>query len=232
MYLGVAESTHLAERIRRALPAPSAKVVMCPSFPALLPVGQVLRRSPYHLGAQDVGVGDPGPGTGEVSVRVLKEMGCTHVIVGHSERRALLETDAQIRAKFEVVANARMTPILCVGESLADHRAGNADRVVARQLTSILKSLIFNLKSIVVAYEPVWSIGTGRAANLQDVAKIHALIRRTVTKIMPHVKLIRVLYGGSVTPKNVTLFLAEKEIDGLLVGGASTKLSFANILKR
>lgn len=230
-YLGVAEATHLAERIRRTVPQPLAKVVMCPSFPALLPVGQVLRRSPYHVGAQDVGVGDRGPGTGEVAARDLRELGCTHVIVGHSERRALGETDEQIRAKFEMVVKCRMTPILCIGETSAERRVGKATSVIQQQLTAILRTTHYALRTLIIAYEPVWAIGAGTPATPIVAAQIHTLIRRVVTKIAPRVKVIRVLYGGSVTPQNAAQFLREKEIDGLLVGSASTKLSFVDLLK-
>ncbi len=234
MYLSVPDATHLAEKIRRALPQPKSKVVVCPSFPALLPVGAVLKKSRYDLGAQDLSIEIKGSQTGQVCPKDLKDLGCKYVIVGHSERRAIGESDLQIKKKFTNALAHKLIPILCVGETLEEKKSGQAKSIVRNQLTVVLKNLqatSYKLKAIHVAYEPVWAIGTGCAANPEDACEMHAFIKETVTKLVGHDIIIRILYGGSVTAENAQNYLKEKGVDGLLVGGASTKLTFVDILK-
>lgn len=235
MYLGVKESTHLAEQIRRALPRPRTRVVVCPSFPALLSVGAVIRKSPYALGAQDLAWEERGAFTGEVSAGDLRELGCAYVILGHSERRQKMgETDAMVRSKLEVALRAGLKPILCVGETLKERRAGKAASIVRKQLTSALRNLkakSWKLKAMIIAYEPIWAIGTGVPAHPRDAVRMQALVRKLATKLLPRRTKLTVIYGGSVDPKNARSFLREPEVQGVLVGGASAKRSFVNIIK-
>lgn len=234
MYLSIKKSVALARNFRRTLSKPKAEVVICPNLAALSEVRAALQGSAYKLAAPDIGTGERGPGTGEISVHDLKELGCKYVLVGHSERRALGETDAVIRQKFETAAATKLTPILCVGEKLSARKSGQATSVIRHQLTAVLKKIpITQLPNypITIAYEPIWAIGTGVPAHPRDAVKMHRAIRTLVTKLVPRVKVVRVLYGGSVDPNNAAGFLSEKEVDGLLVGGASTKPSFIEIIK-
>jgi triosephosphate isomerase (TIM) len=231
LYLGVKEAAHLAEQIRTALPRPRAKVVVCPSAPALFLVGSVLRRGSYALGAQDVGIASQGPHTGQVSPKDLRTLGCTHAIVGHSERRQQLgESDTVVRQKLEAAVAAGLHPILCVGETKQERRTGKAKTVVRRQLTSALRGL--KPKTISIAYEPIWAIGSGTTAALHDVVTMHKYIRTQAKTVLPRGTKLAILYGGSVDRKTLMPFLGEHEIDGVLVGGASSKRSFIDMLRQ
>ncbi len=235
MYLGVKQATHLAERIRRALPRPRARVVLCPSFPALMPVGAVIRRSPYALGAQDVAWEERGAFTGEVSARDLRELGCAYVIVGHSERRQKLgETDEMVRRKLEAAVHARLKPILCVGETLTHRRAGKATSIICRELKAALQNLQLTTDNVqlTIAYEPIWAIGTGVSATPRDVVTMHRLIRAEAERLLGRRARVRVIYGGSVDSRTAGAFLREPEVHGVLVGGASARLSFVRIIQR
>src|SRR5688572_2602058 len=188
---------------------PSGSAV-CVPFPYLEQVGQRLRGSPVAWGAQNVSEHGQGAYTGEVSAAMLAEFGCRYVIVGHSERRHLYgESDAQTAAKFAAVKKAGMTPILCVGETLAERDAGQTEAVVARQLGAV------EFKDAVLAYEPVWAIGTGRNATPEQAQAVHAFLRRKVSSDTP------ILYGGSVKPQNAAAIFAMPDVDGGLIGGAS-----------
>ena len=183
---------------------------VCAPFPYLALVAERLRGSPIAWGAQNASEHAQGAYTGEVSAAMLAEFGCRYVLVGHSERRQLYgESDAQAAAKFAAVKKAGMTPILCVGETLEERDAGQTEAVVARQLGAV------EFKDAVLAYEPVWAIGTGRNATPEQAQAVHAFLRRKVTSDTP------ILYGGSVKPQNAAAIFAMPDVDGGLIGGAS-----------
>ncbi|HUQ75652.1 MAG TPA: triose-phosphate isomerase [Burkholderiales bacterium] len=191
-----------------------AQCTVCPPFPYLAQVAEQLRGSAVSWGAQNVSEHEKGAHTGEVSAAMLVEFGCRYVIVGHSERRQLYgETDAQVAAKFAAAQAAGLTPILCVGETLEERDGGRTDEVVSRQLQAVLSKVKFG--SAVLAYEPVWAIGTGRNATPQQAQDVHALLRRQVPAETT------ILYGGSVKPQNAAAIFAMADVDGGLIGGAS-----------
>jgi triosephosphate isomerase len=183
---------------------------VCAPFPYLAQVAERLRGSAIAWGAQNASEHAQGAYTGEVSAAMLAEFGCSYVIVGHSERRQLYrETDAQVAAKFAAVKAAGMTPILCVGETLEEREAGQTEAVVARQLEEVA------FENAVLAYEPVWAIGTGRNATPEQAQAVHAFLRKRVLAQTP------ILYGGSVKPQNAAAIFAMPDVDGGLIGGAS-----------
>ncbi|HEX6319664.1 MAG TPA: triose-phosphate isomerase [Burkholderiales bacterium] len=194
--------------------AAGAECAVCPPFPYLQQVSERLRGSPIAWGAQNVSEHAQGAYTGEVSAAMLREFGCRYVIVGHSERRQVYgETDAQVAAKFAAARGAGLTPILCVGETLQEREAGRTQEVVARQLDEVLKQASFD--DAVLAYEPVWAIGTGRTATPQQAQEVHAFLRKRVSNAT------RILYGGSVKAQNAAAIFAMPDVDGGLIGGAS-----------
>ena len=198
-----------------------AGCAVCVPFPYLALVAERLRGSPIAWGAQNLSEHAQGAYTGEVSAAMLAEFGCRYVLVGHSERRQLYgETDAQAAAKFAAVKKAGMTPILCVGETLEERDAGQTEAVVARQLSAV------DFKDAVLAYEPVWAIGTGRNATPEQAQAVHAFLRKRV----PAQTLL--LYGGSVKPQNAAAIFAMPDVDGGLIGGASlVAKDFLDIVK-
>jgi triosephosphate isomerase len=211
--------------------------IVCPSFTALSAVGKILAGSVVQLGAQNVHWKDEGAFTGEVSVSMLAECGCRYVIIGHSERRQYFqESDEVIQDKLERVFSTELVPILCVGESLEAREADRVEEVILGQLERALRELTDPQTSrIIIAYEPVWAIGTGRTATPEIAEKIHFLIRNWLsdhcsTGIADQV---RILYGGSVNPENAGQLMAQENIDGFLVGGASLEAqSFAKIVQQ
>src|SRR5688572_31577832 len=183
---------------------------VCVPFPYLAQAAERLRGTQIAWGAQNLSAHASGAHTGEVSAAMLAEFGCRYVLVGHSERRQLYgETDAQAAAKFAAVKKAGMTPILCVGETLEERDAGQTEAVIARQLGAV------EFKDAVLAYEPVWAIGTGRNATPEQAQAVHAFLRRKVSSDTP------ILYGGSVKPQNAAAIFAMPDVDGGLIGGAS-----------
>ena len=198
---------------------------VCVPYPYLGQVGDELRGTPIAWGAQNVSEHARGAYTGEVSAYMLAEFDCRYVIVGHSERRQLYgETDAQVAAKFKVATGTGLTPILCVGETLAEREAGRTEEVVSRQLQAVLNAADFG--DAVLAYEPVWAIGTGRNATPEQAQAVHACLRKRVSKEN------RILYGGSVKPQNARAIFAMPDVDGGLIGGASlVSEDFVAILK-
>jgi triosephosphate isomerase len=196
---------------------PRVECTVCVPFPFLHDAGAQLRGTAVAWGAQNVSEHARGAYTGEVSAAMLAEFGCWHVIVGHSERRQLYgETDAQVAAKFAAALAARITPILCVGETLGERDAGLTEKVVARQLDQVLTTTgIEAFSGAVVAYEPVWAIGTGRTATPEQAQAVHAFIRKRIFRET------RILYGGSVKPDNAAAIFAMPDVDGGLIGGAS-----------
>jgi triosephosphate isomerase len=216
----------LLDSLLQGIPkAGGAGCAVCVPFPYLAQVAERLRGSPIAWGAQNVSEHAQGAYTGEVSAAMLAEFGCRYVIVGHSERRQLFgESDAQVAAKFAAVRIAGMTPILCVGETLEERDAGRTEEVVARQLNGVLQKSTFT--SAVLAYEPVWAIGTGRNATPEQAQAVHAFLRKRVLRDTP------ILYGGSVKPQNAAQIFAMPDVDGGLIGGASlVAKDFLDIVK-
>jgi triosephosphate isomerase len=229
MNLGIRESVALARGTLHALQGKEKvpEVVVCPSFTALAEVRKTLSRTRMFLGAQSVGPGRTGAFTGEVGVSQLEDIGCTFAIVGHSERRSLGESDATIGKKLAgLYETGNVTPILCVGESKDVRDAGEAEKFVKKELKDALSGLkIGRHRKLLIAYEPLWAIGTGKPATALEIVPMHEMIRKSVTDITGVDGAdLAVLYGGSVDTANAYGFLREPSIDGLLVGGASLKI--------
>jgi triosephosphate isomerase (TIM) len=221
------ETARLVEELlARAPAAPAADCVVCPPFVYLHEAGRLLRDSVYSLGAQDVCADPQGAFTGEVSAAMLKDVGCSYVIVGHSERRLLYrESDQLVARKFSAAQSKGLLPILCVGEQLADREAGRTHEVIARQLDVVLELCGAGaLEQGVIAYEPVWAIGTGRNASPEQAQHVHAFIRaRVAARDARIAAATRILYGGSVKAGNAAELFAMPDVDGGLIGGASLK---------
>ncbi len=200
------------------------EVMICPPATLLFPFSQLIQGSALRLGAQDCHMAENGAHTGDLSAAMLSEAGATAVIVGHSERRADHgESDAVVRAKAEAAHGAGLTAIICVGETGAQRDAGGAETVVGTQLEGSLPSVL-RAENTIVAYEPVWAIGTGRTPTIADIEAMHGFIRRRIEALQGDVAHgIRLLYGGSVKPGNAAEILAVANVDGALVGGASLK---------
>jgi triosephosphate isomerase (TIM) len=222
-----AENARLIEELLAGAPAqPRATCVVCPPFVYLQEAARLLRDSALSLGAQDVSADTHGAFTGEVSAAMLKDVGCEYVIVGHSERRLLYrESDQLIARKFGAALAKGLIPILCVGEQLADREAGRMREIVARQLDVVLElSGAGALEHAVVAYEPVWAIGTGRNASPEQAEEAHAFIRARIGARDARIAAAtRILYGGSVKAGNAAELFAMPDVDGGLIGGASLK---------
>jgi triosephosphate isomerase (TIM) len=233
----LAESRALAagvvERSRHATSA--VDVVVAPVFTALSAVREVLAGSAVGLSAQDVYWEPKGAFTGEVSALLLEDVGCSHAIVGHSERRGLFgESDLDVRRKALAVLSAGLTPIVCVGESLAQREAGVSESHVLQQAAAVIDGLdAASMSRLVIAYEPIWAIGTGRTASPADAQQMQARLRELVAERHGRALAdrIRILYGGSVKADNARALLTEPDVDGALVGGASLETdSFAAIV--
>jgi triosephosphate isomerase len=221
-----AENAALIDAIVHKLPDSGADVWVCPPFPYLAEVGRSLAGSRIALGAQDVCAETQGAFTGEVSAAMLRDVGCAGSIVGHSERRALFgESDQLVARKFAALLAAGLTPILCVGELLAEREAGKTFEVVDRQLDAVLDlSGVAVFSRAIIAYEPVWAIGTGKTASPQQVEEVHAHIRgRIAGRDAKIAALVRIQYGGSVKAANAAELFSMPDVDGGLIGGASLK---------
>jgi triosephosphate isomerase len=215
MHGSLEAATALASDVAAGAPDLKAELLVCPPFPYLVTVAAALAGKEVGLGAQDCHAEAKGAHTGDVAAVMLKDVGCAYVILGHSERRANHgETDAQVRAKAEAALAAGLTPIVCVGETLAEREAGRAEAVVSAQLAGSVPEGFVDAGGV-VAYEPVWAIGTGKTPTEADIAAMHATMRGLVGKTT------RLLYGGSVKPGNAAAILALPNVDGALVGGAS-----------
>ena len=224
---GLSGSLAEIDAMRRAADAGEAgraELAVCPPATLLAQAAWRLRGGKLSLGAQDCAVEPSGAFTGDISAPMLKDAGAAYVIVGHSERRTLHhEPDALVRAKAEAALKAAMTAIVCVGETRSEREAGQATAVVTRQLRGSLPP-VGGPTTVVVAYEPVWAIGTGLTATPADVAEMHKAVRTLLVEICgPSGALIRILYGGSVKPTNCQEILTLDNVDGALVGGASLK---------
>lgn len=214
----------LLERIKQGASGLACDVAVCPPYPYLGQVQALLLGSGVAWGGQSVSEHAVGAFTGEVSANMLVDFGCLYVLVGHSERRALYgETDVVVAAKFEAAQRAGLVPVLCVGETLAEREAGETEAVVARQLSAVLdRSGVAALASAVVAYEPVWAIGTGVTASPAQAQEVHAAIRaRVAAQDVEVANGLRILYGGSVKPQNAKELFGQVDIDGGLIGGAA-----------
>jgi triosephosphate isomerase (TIM) len=199
-------------------------IAVCPPFPYLALAAESLRGSKVALGAQDISIHDPGAYTGEVAGSMLKDFGCTYVIVGHSERRQYHgEDDLLIARKYARALDYVLTPILCVGETLEQRERGETERVVAAHVDGVINlSGVDAFRHGVIAYEPVWAIGTGVTATPAQAEEVHAFIRGRIAAKSPEVAAgLRILYGGSMKPGNAAELMAQADIDGGLIGGAS-----------
>ena len=203
---------------------PAAEVALCAPAPYLAQLQGLLHGSPIAWGAQDVSAHEQGAYTGEVSVGMLKDFGCRYAIVGHSERRQYHgETDELVAAKAQRALSAGITPIVCVGETLAEREANETESVVKRQLAAVIHTVGHCITEIVVAYEPVWAIGTGKTATPEMAQAVHAVLRAQLAAATTNPKRVHILYGGSMNASNAASLLAQADIDGGLIGGASLK---------
>ena len=232
----IAESLALASEVRNGVATVrDADVAVAPSFTALHAVAKRLEEGPVAVAAQDCFWEDKGAFTGEVSAAQLVDVGCKYVIVGHSERRQLMgELDAAVNLKARAGLRAGLTPIICVGETLAERDAGETLGRIQAQLDGALADMPDpELARVVIAYEPVWAIGTGRNATPAQAEEVHRFIRtRVAARSASLAAQMRILYGGSVKPDNVRALMAEEDVDGGLVGGASLSAdSFIRIVK-
>ncbi len=225
MHKTTAEAVEFVHRFRQALTHDvSVEILLIPPFTALYGIRQMLHADdPFKLGAQDLSWNDEGAYTGEVSGRMLKDVGCQWVIVGHSERRRLLgETDALVNNKLKSALQHDLAPILCVGETLEERQAGHTQDVVKDQLLRALRDVPpEQMTGLAIAYEPVWAIGTGYAATVRHIEEMHAFLRSILNVEWPHIgQRTRIVYGGSVSPENAPELFGSDEIDGALVGKA------------
>jgi triosephosphate isomerase len=209
------------------------EVAVCAPMPYLADVALSLQGDGIAWGAQDCSAFESGAYTGEVSAGMLAEFACRYVLNGHSERRAMHgESDQLVADKAKAALAHRLTPIVCVGETLAEREAGQTDAVVKRQLSAVIHTLGHCISQIVVAYEPVWAIGTGRTASPEQAQAVHALLRAQLKAATEHAGDMKILYGGSVKPDNAATLFAQPDIDGGLIGGASLKAAdFAAICR-
>ena len=207
-------------------PAPACEMLLCPPATLIAQMADAARGSALMVGAQDCHAKPQGAHTGDISVAMLKDAGATHVILGHSERRTDHgETDADVRAKAEAVVDAGLVAIVCIGETEAEHDAGQTLAVIGSQLDGSIPRGA-TAANLVVAYEPVWAIGTGRTPTLAEIAEVHSFLRGRLRGLIgEEAGGVRILYGGSVKPSNATDIFAVPHVDGALVGGASLKAS-------
>ena len=233
----VGEAVELVEALIAGLgDVSNREVLVCPPYTALYPLCPLLSETPIALGAQDMFYEESGAYTGAISASMLKDAGCSYVIVGHSERRHVFgEDDATVNRKLHAVLANGLRPIMCVGETKPQRDAGKAEEIVVGQVRAGLSNVTAEqMKDVVVAYEPVWAIGTGDTATPQDAQDMHAAIRATLAELYSNdiAQATRIQYGGSVKPDNVDELMSQTDIDGALVGGAALKAdSFLRIVK-
>ena len=210
------------------------EIVVCPQFPQLLFIYDMLKGSKIHLGAQDCHFQSSGPHTGDVSPELLKNIGCKYVILGHSERRSNhYESNSFIRKKVEGATKAGLKVILCVGETLSERSTGKTLKVIENQLDNSIPALVSN-KNLIIAYEPVWAIGTGKIASSAQIEEIHQFIKFKSGEFVENsgTNKLSVIYGGSINPENANQLLNLKDVDGGLIGGASLEAkSFCKIVE-
>ncbi len=235
MHKTIPEARQLVQDLKAGVSGASGvEIIVAPVFTALSAVADQLSGSPIKLAAQNVFWEEQGAFTGEIGPAMLKDAGCSHVIIGHSERRQYFgETDETVNKRIRAALAAGLTPIVCIGETLEEREAGNTMAVIERQLKGGLAGFpAQEISQMVIAYEPVWAIGTGKTATPDQAQEVHAAVRKLVAEAAdaPTAEGIRILYGGSVKPDNVDDLMAQPDIDGALVGGASLKAdSFSRI---
>lgn len=221
---GLAANSALVQSLAQAITEVRCDVAVAVPAPYLAQVQALVQGSGLALAAQDVSQHDIGAYTGEVSAAMLREFAVRYVLVGHSERRQFhSETDVQVAAKAQRALAAGITPIVCIGETLAEREAGQTEAVVKRQLAAVIHLNGHCISEIVVAYEPVWAIGTGQTASPAQAQQVHAILRAQLAAASNKAESIRLLYGGSMNASNAAELLAQPDIDGGLVGGASLK---------
>jgi len=236
MNTSVSEAEELASAIRRELAdCEEVDVVLCPPFTSLKVVSEVIADTQIKLGAQNIHWESDGAYTGEISAAMLRDVYCHYVILGHSERRAHFhETDKIVNRKVKAAIARNLVPIVCVGELLKERNEGQAKDVVRKQVENSLADLDVDLKKLIVAYEPVWAIGTGQTATPEQAQEMHAYIREVLTDMADQdtAQSVRIQYGGSIKPANATELFCQPDIDGGLVGGASLEArSFVEIVR-
>ncbi len=237
MNLDLAASLALAESIKKETQSiTNVDVAVCPPSVYIQPVAAVLKGSNVGVGAQNAYFEKDGAYTGEISMGMLKDIGCQYVILGHSERRHILhESSEMVNLKVLAALKAGLVPIVCVGELLAEREAGTTDLVVRRQFEGSLSGVSSeDMKKIVIAYEPVWAIGTGKVATSEQAEEVHASLRKVIEQRYSKdvAEAVRIQYGGSVKADNAKEILSKPNVDGALVGGASLKVdSFMGIIK-
>ena len=220
----LAANDALVRALAKGMGDAACTVAVCVPAPYLAQVQMLRAGSALELGAQDVSQHAEGAYTGEVSAAMLHEFGVRYVIVGHSERRQYHgESDTLVADKAKAALAGGITPIVCVGETLAERDAGRTEEVVKRQLAAVIHTNGHCISEIVVAYEPVWAIGTGRTASPEQAQQVHAVLRAQLKAATPHPQRVHILYGGSMNAGNAASLLACPDIDGGLVGGASLK---------
>ena len=203
---------------------PACDVAVCVPHVYLAQVGGELQGSPVAWGAQDVSAHEAGAYTGEVSGAMLRDFQCRYVLVGHSERRQYHgETDAVVAAKAQRALACGITPVVCVGETLAERESGATMEVVKRQLAAVIHAVGHCITEVVVAYEPVWAIGTGKTATPEQAQEVHSVLRKQLQAACTEGRMPRILYGGSMNAANAEVLLSQPDIDGGLIGGASLK---------
>ena len=236
MNLTLAEGVEFAKSLRKSLQNKNEIISgICPPFTFLKDISRVLEGGSICVGAQNIHSEKNGAYTGEISALMVKDAGCTHVLIGHSERRHLFgEIDSFINAKIKTALSIDLKPIFCIGETLNEREEGKTEYVVKNQLKNGLLGIARNhVEELVIAYEPVWAIGTGKTASPEQANEVHSFIRGFLTDEYGKdvASSVYIQYGGSVKPENTKELIAQPEIDGLLVGGASIKLeSFLKII--
>jgi len=236
MYKTVTQAVSFVDDLLDRLNEPECEVLLCPPFTALAPVADTIKGKYISLGAQNMYWEDEGAYTGEVSPGMLTEVGCKYVILGHSERRQYFgETDESVNGKVLTAFRHNLTPIVCVGEVLEERESGSTEQVVRRQTETGLAGISAQqARQLVVAYEPVWAIGTGLTASPADAQKVNGFIRSVLKEMFgaEAAEEVRIQYGGSVKPDNAQKLMAQQDIDGALIGGASLNAaSFAAIIQ-
>ncbi|MBO7435904.1 triose-phosphate isomerase [bacterium] len=233
----VAEAVALASEIKEKVAGvENVKIIVCPVFTAVKSVADVLKGTNVKVGAQDMYWETSGAFTGEVSGEMLKEAGAEYVIIGHSERRQYFgETNETVNKKLKKALSIGLKPIVCIGETLADREAGNTEAVVEKQVREGFVGLTAEeMKGTIIAYEPVWAIGTGKTATADQAEAVHAFVRNLVSQLWDKetADAVVIQYGGSMKPENVASLLAQPDIDGGLIGGAALKAdSFEKLVK-
>ena len=237
MYKTCAEAVDEAKALVDLVqPMDDREMMIAPTYTALVQVSEVLKGSPVALGAQNLFWENEGAYTGEISAPMLISAGCSHAIIGHSERRQYFgETDHTVNKKIVTAINHDLIPVFCIGESEQERDLNQTFSILDKQVTKGLSDISAkNLETLIIAYEPIWAIGTGKTATTEQAQEVHQFIRSLIDKAFGRelAQSIRILYGGSVKPENIDELMAMPDVDGALVGGASLKAgSFSNIIK-